>query len=104
MAVIAVVARSLDHCRHCSGIGKIKNRDNAALYGTDSEHKLRNADDPFYKKFAAECSRVQIAVDVFVLGCATAGSPALRTIFLAHPLGCGARCHTALRLLDHICR
>ena len=50
-------------------MGKIKNRDNAALWGTDSEHKLRNPDDPFYKKFAAECSRVQIAVDVFVLGC-----------------------------------
>ena len=53
-----------------AGLGKIKNRDNAALWGTDSEHKLRNPDDQFYKKFAAECSRVQIAVDVFVLGCA----------------------------------
>lgn len=59
----------LKHLLLRSGVGKIKNRDNAALWGTDSEHKLRNPDDPFYKKFAAECSRVQIAVDVFVLGC-----------------------------------
>ncbi|CAL8469171.1 g8712 [Coccomyxa elongata] len=60
------------------GVGKIKNRDNAALWGTDSEHKLRNPDDPFYKKFAAECSRVQIAVDVFVLGAVSGqGKPAV---------------------------
>jgi hypothetical protein len=50
----------------------VKNRDNATLWGTDQEHKLRCPDDPFFKKFAAEASRVQIAVDVFVLGCARA--------------------------------
>lgn len=53
---------------YAAGVGKIKNRDNAGLWNTDSEHKLRNPDDPFYKKFAAECSRVQIAVDIFALG------------------------------------
>lgn len=47
------------------GVGKIKNRDNAALYGTENEHKLRIPEDPFYKRFAAECSRVQISIDVF---------------------------------------
>ena len=54
----------------CTGLGKIKTRDNAALWGTEQECKLRQPDDPFYKKFAAECSRVQIAVDVFAMGCA----------------------------------
>ena len=53
-----------------TGLGKIKARDNAALWGTDAECKLRQPDDPFYKKFAAECSRVQIAVDIFAMGCA----------------------------------
>ena len=52
-----------------AGLGKIKARDNAALWGTDAECKLRQPDDPFYKKFAAECSRVQIAVDIFAMGC-----------------------------------
>ena len=61
----------LIYCYNTSaGIGKVKNRDNATLWGTDQEHKLRCPDDPFFKKFAAEASRVQIAVDVFVLGCA----------------------------------
>lgn len=40
------------------------------MWGTDQECKLRQPDDPFYKKFAAECSRVQIAIDIFVMGCA----------------------------------
>ena len=40
------------------------------MWGTDQECKLRQPDDPFYKKFAAECSRVQIAIDVFAMGCA----------------------------------
>ena len=48
-----------------AGVGKGKARDNHALYGTDNEPRLRSADDPFYKKFAAECSRYQIAVDIF---------------------------------------
>jgi len=47
------------------GPGRLKNRDNPAAYGTDREHHLRTPEDPFYKKMAAECSRVQIAVDVY---------------------------------------
>ena len=54
-----------------AGLGKIKARDNGSLWGTDAECKLRQPDDPFYKKFAAECSRVQIAVDMFAMGCVT---------------------------------
>lgn len=49
------------------GVARLKNRDNAAAYGTDREHNLRGPEDPFWKKMAAECSRVQIAVDVFSL-------------------------------------
>ena len=48
-----------------AGVGKVKARDNAQSYGTENEPRLRNPDDPFYKKFAAECSRYQIAVDIF---------------------------------------
>ncbi len=54
----------------CTGLGKIKTRDNPGVWGTEQECKLRQPDDPFYKKFAAECSRVQIAVDMFAMGCA----------------------------------
>lgn len=39
------------------GIGRIKARDNPALYGTDREYSLRTPDDPFYKRFSAEASR-----------------------------------------------
>ena len=53
----------------CAGLGKVRTRDNATVWGTDQECKLRQPDDPFYKKFAAECSRVQIAIDVFAMGC-----------------------------------
>ena len=61
-----------------TGVGRIKQRDNAALWGTDAEPKLRQPDDSFWKKYAAECSRVQIAIDVFIFWCGPA-SPLLRT-------------------------
>ncbi|KXZ41961.1 hypothetical protein GPECTOR_234g547 [Gonium pectorale] len=47
------------------GVGKAKQRDNPSLYGSEREPSLRNPDDPFFKRYAAECSRVQISVDVF---------------------------------------
>jgi protein transport protein SEC24 len=51
------------------GIGKIKvGRENPNLYNTEKEATLRCPDDAFYKGFAAECSRVQIGVDIFTLG------------------------------------
>ena len=53
----------------------MKQRDNAALWGTDAEPKLRQPDDSFWKKYAAECSRVQIAVDVFIFWCGPAQRP-----------------------------
>ena len=51
-----------------AGIGRIKQRENPALWGSDAEYKLRVPEDPFWKKLAAECSRVQIAIDIFALG------------------------------------
>ena len=48
-----------------TGAGKIKLRDNAAVYGSDAEHKLRVPEDTFYKKYAAECSKQQISINVF---------------------------------------
>lgn len=47
------------------GVAKVKNRENASLYGTDREYTLRTPEDPFWKKYAAEASRQQISVDVF---------------------------------------
>lgn len=52
-----------------SGVGKVRKRDNAAVWGTEGEHKLRLPDDPFYKKFAAEASRAQMAIDIFCFRC-----------------------------------
>eukprot|EP00198_Chlamydomonas_reinhardtii_P012637 XP_001701974.1 COP-II coat subunit [Chlamydomonas reinhardtii] len=49
------------------GVGRVKNRENPSAYGTEREPGLRNPDDPFYKRYAAECSRVQITVDVFAM-------------------------------------
>ncbi|EFN54134.1 hypothetical protein CHLNCDRAFT_135519 [Chlorella variabilis] len=59
------------------GIGRIKARDNPALYGTDREYSLRTPDDPFYKRFSAEASRFQICVDVFAFGSAYMDLPSL---------------------------
>ena len=56
---------TLDYQYPVLGCGKIKNRDNHSMWNTDQEHKLRVPEDAFWKKYAAECSRVQIAVDVF---------------------------------------
>ena len=47
------------------GAGRLRPRDPAASWGTDAEHRLRGPEDPFFKKFAAEASRAQVAVDVF---------------------------------------
>lgn len=62
------------------GTGAILNRENAAFYNTEKyrinvyykylslvvrEKHLRNPEDSFYKKFAAECSRVHICIDLF---------------------------------------
>ena len=63
------VAQLLSHAKSQlrAGIARVKPRDSPAAWGTDNESKMRQPEDPFFKKFAAECSRVQIAVDVFSL-------------------------------------
>jgi len=55
-----------------AGAGKLRPRDPGAGWGTDAEHKQRLPDDPFWKRYAAEASRAQVAVDVFCC----AGAPA----------------------------
>lgn len=47
------------------GAGKFKAREQLAAYGTEREAALRNPEDPFFKRFAAEASRQQITLDVF---------------------------------------
>jgi len=73
-----VRARSVPRLPPCAraGVGRVKQRDNATLWGTDAEPKLRQPDDSFWKKYAAECSRVQIAVDVFIFWCRPGPNPA----------------------------
>jgi protein transport protein SEC24 len=48
------------------GVGKLKARENLALYGTDRESTLRNPEDQFFKRFAAEACRVQMTLDLFI--------------------------------------
>uniref|UniRef100_A0A7S1CB04 Protein transport protein SEC24 n=1 Tax=Bicosoecida sp. CB-2014 TaxID=1486930 RepID=A0A7S1CB04_9STRA len=48
------------------GPGKLRHRENAKLLGTDSEHSMLNAEDPFYKNQAIEFSKVQISCDLFL--------------------------------------
>lgn len=50
------------------GDGKLRQREDGRLFGTEREHALRNPEDGWYKKIAAELSRVQVCVDLFVLG------------------------------------
>ena len=47
------------------GMGAIKAREAPQLYNTEKEHTLRQPEDPFFKKFASECSRAQICLDLF---------------------------------------
>ncbi|KAK7269462.1 hypothetical protein RIF29_22188 [Crotalaria pallida] len=48
------------------GVGRLKLRgDDSRIYGTDKEHALRLAEDPFYKQMAAEFSKYQISVNVY---------------------------------------
>ncbi|XAR58583.1 hypothetical protein NMG60_11014050 [Bertholletia excelsa] len=48
------------------GIGRLRLRgDDIHVYGTDKEHALRISEDPFYKQMAADCTKYQIAVNVY---------------------------------------
>lgn len=71
------------------GIGKIKARDNPALYGTDREYALRSPEDPFYKRFSAEASRFQICLDIFACGSQFQDLPSLGAL----PKYTGGQCY-----------
>lgn len=48
------------------GVGRLRLRgDDHRVYGTDKEHLSRVAEDPFYKQMAADCTKYQIAVNVY---------------------------------------
>ncbi|XP_057473946.1 protein transport protein SEC24 A-like [Actinidia eriantha] len=50
------------------GVGRLRLRgDDLRVYGTDKEHTLRIPEDPFYKQMAADCTKYQIAVNVYAL-------------------------------------
>jgi len=51
------------------GVGKLENREDPRILGTDKEVTLFNPSESaggFYKDFALDCSRQQIAVDLFL--------------------------------------
>lgn len=48
------------------GDGALKSRDDPKLLGTSKEASLLSAASPFYKTFAIECSKSQVAVDMFL--------------------------------------
>jgi protein transport protein SEC24 len=48
------------------GPGALKHRGNPKLLGTEQEHTLLNAADPFYRTKASELIKVQIGVDLFL--------------------------------------
>ncbi|XP_058209270.1 protein transport protein SEC24 A-like isoform X2 [Rhododendron vialii] len=48
------------------GVGRLRLRgDDLRAYGTDKEQALRMPEDPFYKQMAADCTKYQIAVNVY---------------------------------------
>ncbi|KAI8522967.1 hypothetical protein RHMOL_Rhmol13G0038400 [Rhododendron molle] len=48
------------------GVGRLRLRgDDLCVYGTDKEHALRRAEDPFYKQMAADCTKYQISVNIY---------------------------------------
>ena len=48
------------------GAGRFRQREAPQAYGTEKEAALRNPEDAFFKRFAAEASRQQITLDAFV--------------------------------------
>ncbi|RIA95284.1 Sec23/Sec24 trunk domain-containing protein [Glomus cerebriforme] len=48
--------------------GALKAREDPKALGTPKESALLQSADPFYKKFAVDCSRSQVCVDMFLLG------------------------------------
>ncbi|CAG8709270.1 14480_t:CDS:10, partial [Acaulospora morrowiae] len=48
--------------------GALKPREDPKALGTAKESSLLQSADPFYKKFAVDCSRSQVCVDMFLLG------------------------------------
>ncbi|KAK9683569.1 hypothetical protein RND81_10G150400 [Saponaria officinalis] len=48
------------------GVGRLRLRgEDPRVYGTDKEHSLRVAEDPFYKQMAADFTKYQIGVNVY---------------------------------------
>ncbi|CAO3612248.1 unnamed protein product [Mucor hiemalis] len=51
-----------------TGVGALKPREDVKLLGTSKESTLLNAASPFYKTFAVDCSRSQVACDMIIFG------------------------------------
>jgi len=50
------------------GVGRLHNRDDKKLYGTDKEKTLLQPQDEWYRKKATACSEDQVCIDVFLGG------------------------------------
>ncbi|RXK39967.1 protein transporter SEC24 [Tremella mesenterica] len=57
---------ALTSCLPSLGEGALKARDDPKLLGTSKESSLLNAASSWYKTFAIECSKQQVAVDMFL--------------------------------------
>ncbi|CEP13329.1 hypothetical protein [Parasitella parasitica] len=51
-----------------TGTGSLKPREDVKMLGTSKESTLLNAASPFYKTFAVDCSRHQVACDMVIFG------------------------------------
>ncbi|KAI8339362.1 Sec23/Sec24 trunk domain-containing protein [Chlamydoabsidia padenii] len=51
-----------------TGTGALKSREDVKLLGTAKETALLNPASPFYKTFAVDCSRSQVACDMLIFG------------------------------------
>ncbi|KAG2212669.1 hypothetical protein INT47_000646 [Mucor saturninus] len=51
-----------------TGTGTLKPREDVKLLGTSKESTLLTAASPFYKSFAVDCSRSQVACDMIIFG------------------------------------
>ena len=70
------------------GVGRLRLRGNdLRVYGTDKEHTLRIPEDPFYKQMAADCTKYQIAVNVYALSDKYTDIASLGTFTFGHITG-----------------
>lgn len=68
------------------GAGRLRLRgDDVRAYGTDKEHVLRIPEDLFYKQMAADCTKCQIAANVYAFSDKYTDIASLGRCFIVSP-------------------